>query len=850
MKVFFFTLISVLVFFSTVAQVKSSPKSIQSTSNNAVLASPLVDTSKGYFLIKPGISEIYNGERGSGNSSLLRLDSSGMYFFRNDSALIQFKTIPETINADFPFLIMNPVTKEVHMTFLPHSNSNLLPEQSGKNGKFLKTNGESLSWESLPRIYVEDYSNLYPGNDHSIIQHAINDASNGDVIYLGDRVYELNSQIFISKSVDFVGQSNTVIRRGNEKLSVLKNSLLPTSNMVIVENPEFFTEGDQLILFKDSTWWGATQRGFVNKVSGDTLFLNAPIGTYNGEANDSYAAGTRVKKVFNLFALSSPNDVPTYSTGFKNIIFEGNRDNNRANLGFHHSWAILAQGKAPTHIINCTFKDMPTEAITGHNLRVLNSFFKDLNGSAIHFSINRKTTDSNFIHSEISNSIFINTNQISSDKVTSHSEGVFTTSNSGGYFTATNNRFRNCSEAIIGALYPSLSEFDYGTNEVIFTNNFIDSTKRLIYLIDWSTPGNISGVIIKDNSMNRIMQDLDLTPGLSMKGRETMVVQGYNSVPQSETLSLLAQSGASSGQVIKWNGSNWVADNEVGTPSGIDGNLQFKFNGVLKADSTLTWNEHSAMLGIGTSTPKSKLHVKGLGDLMRLETTSTSGSGTGYISFYDSLERKGFIGYGNTTDDQLSIFNQKNADLQLATNGVSGQFVLKPDGSIGVGTTSPNSSSIFHLHSTTKGFLTPRLTELQKNSILEPALGLLIFNLDSNNFEYFNGNSWQIIGGVVSNNVIKTVNENSYTLTASDLNATIAFLSSAPCTVFVPFGLQRGFVCNFIQMGLGNIEIISLNRNVEILNRQDFKKTAGQYAEAKLTAIAANTFVLSGDLKN
>lgn len=54
---------------------------------------------------------------------------------------------------------------------------------------------------------------------------------------------------------------------------------------------------------------------------------------------------------------------------------------------------------------------------------------------------------------------------------------------------------------------------------------------------------------------------------------------------------------------------------------------------------------------------------------------------------------------------------------------------------VGIGTISPDASSILDLTSTDKGFLLPRLTEDQRNLINNPAKGLSIFNLTSNAIE-------------------------------------------------------------------------------------------------------------------
>ncbi|WP_298339137.1 hypothetical protein [uncultured Algibacter sp.] len=58
---------------------------------------------------------------------------------------------------------------------------------------------------------------------------------------------------------------------------------------------------------------------------------------------------------------------------------------------------------------------------------------------------------------------------------------------------------------------------------------------------------------------------------------------------------------------------------------------------------------------------------------------------------------------------------------------------------VGVGTTTPDASSILHIESTNKGILIPRLTTLQISSITDPAMGLMVFNTDINEFQFNNG---------------------------------------------------------------------------------------------------------------
>jgi len=56
---------------------------------------------------------------------------------------------------------------------------------------------------------------------------------------------------------------------------------------------------------------------------------------------------------------------------------------------------------------------------------------------------------------------------------------------------------------------------------------------------------------------------------------------------------------------------------------------------------------------------------------------------------------------------------------------------------IGIGTTSPDSSSILDVTSTTQGLLAPRMTTIQRNAISTPAEGLLVYDIDLDSFYYY-----------------------------------------------------------------------------------------------------------------
>jgi hypothetical protein len=71
--------------------------------------------------------------------------------------------------------------------------------------------------------------------------------------------------------------------------------------------------------------------------------------------------------------------------------------------------------------------------------------------------------------------------------------------------------------------------------------------------------------------------------------------------------------------------------------------------------------------------------------------------------------------------------------------------------SVGVGTTNPHSSAQLDVSSNNKGFLPPRMTFGERNTITNPAAGLIIWCTDclpKSELQVYNGNEWMnTIGG-------------------------------------------------------------------------------------------------------
>ena len=66
---------------------------------------------------------------------------------------------------------------------------------------------------------------------------------------------------------------------------------------------------------------------------------------------------------------------------------------------------------------------------------------------------------------------------------------------------------------------------------------------------------------------------------------------------------------------------------------------------------------------------------------------------------------------------------------------------------VGIGTITPNASSVLDVSSTTQGMLTPRMTTAQRVAIASPADGLMVYDTDLKTFYHFNSSitSWNVI---------------------------------------------------------------------------------------------------------
>lgn len=204
-------------------------------------------------------------------------------------------------------------------------------------------------------------------------------------------------------------------------------------------------------------------------------------------------------------------------------------------------------------------------------------------------------------------------------------------------------------------------------------------------------------------------------------------------VPAAEGL----RTACTNNQLLKSNGTNFVcADNST-------------LGNWIKSGANIYYN--SGNVGVGTTAPTEKLHVEGSLLIDAYNTGVQEGlffrEGFTDASKYNlSIITEDFSGTG-TSPDSLSFNAFDGLRFVTGTNDNTGERLrITNTGRIGIGTSTPNASSILEVASSTQGFLPPRMTEIQRDAIASPAVGLTIFNLTTYMLEIYNGVGWHGVG--------------------------------------------------------------------------------------------------------
>jgi hypothetical protein len=127
--------------------------------------------------------------------------------------------------------------------------------------------------------------------------------------------------------------------------------------------------------------------------------------------------------------------------------------------------------------------------------------------------------------------------------------------------------------------------------------------------------------------------------------------------------------------------------------------------------------------------------------------------GAGYGNPYGNVVIGEVIAGGFGGDVVLSAGDTSPNNAQIVLRGADGLMTIASPkititGSVGIGTSSPSASSILDAQSTTKGVRMPNMTTAQKNAIVSPAAGLMVFDTTLNKLCVYTGAAWQTITSI------------------------------------------------------------------------------------------------------
>lgn len=137
--------------------------------------------------------------------------------------------------------------------------------------------------------------------------------------------------------------------------------------------------------------------------------------------------------------------------------------------------------------------------------------------------------------------------------------------------------------------------------------------------------------------------------------------------------------------------------------------------------------------------------------LITMHSTAVGTAAISGISGHSSgANQLWYLGSFNASSHIMYLVNRENEGFIFGTNDTF-RLIIQADGDVqivealGVGIANPVASARLQVESTTRGFLPPRMTTVQRDAIGSPATGLVVFNTTNGSLDFFDGAIWQSI---------------------------------------------------------------------------------------------------------
>jgi hypothetical protein len=160
------------------------------------------------------------------------------------------------------------------------------------------------------------------------------------------------------------------------------------------------------------------------------------------------------------------------------------------------------------------------------------------------------------------------------------------------------------------------------------------------------------------------------------------------------------------------------------------------------------YNTNIGNVGIGNNAPATMLHVAKFMTEPTITIQNLGGVGGATYSMMDNVSGANWK-FKATNSGGFKIRDHANAldVFVIEPNSAANTIYINSEGSVGIGTATPNNSAAIDISSSTKGLLPPRMTQAQIGAILSPADGLIVYSTTDQKLYTFvsSANVWKEI---------------------------------------------------------------------------------------------------------